>query len=156
RFSREYRSAGQHPRNAAVIERQVLRQVMAVGERQFLMRRLHGGHAVVLEIERRAVLRILGIDLPAAKVEARGHAGVPVQADLGIAVHSESALPPRAGYDQGLDEVALHTVIVGGLMVLIEQSEWHQEQSGLDRGPWGELVIDVELLDLELAYIVRR
>src|SRR5882672_4704683 len=111
---------------------------MSVGKRQFLMRRLHGGDAVVLQIERRAVLRILGIDLPAAKIEAGGHAGVPVQADLGIAVHSETPLPPRAGYDQGLDEVALHAVVVGRLMVLIEQSERHQEQSGLDRGPWRE------------------
>ena len=40
--------------------------------------------------------------------------------------------------------------------MLVEQAERHQEQAGLDRGPRRKLVVDVELLDLELALVVGR
>ncbi len=37
--------------------------------------------------------------------------------------------------------------------MLVEQAEGHQEQAALDRGPVGQLVVDVELLDLEFALV---
>ncbi len=40
--------------------------------------------------------------------------------------------------------------------MLVQQAERHQEQPGLEPGPVGELMVDVELLDLELAGIVGR
>ena len=53
---------------------------------------------------------------------------------LGGAVKAEAALAPGARDDQRLDEVALHAVEVGRLVMLVEEPE---RASGTGR-PWRE------------------
>src|SRR6185437_6957194 len=67
---------------------------------------------------------------------------------------AQSAFAPGAGNDQGLDEVALYAVEIRRLMVLVEQSERHQEQPRAQAETVAELPVEVELLDLEFTRVI--
>src|SRR5580658_3752746 len=69
---------------------------------------------------------------------------------------ADATFAPGAGNDQSLDEVALHAVESGGLVMLVEQSEWHQKQAGLDTRPVIGLMIDIKLLHFKLALVDGR
>src|SRR5579864_8640912 len=100
-----------------------------VGERELLMRRLQRRYVAVLELERIGVGWRLGSELPLRQVEAGCEADVPGERHRSIAVEAQAALAPGARDDQSLDEVALHAVEVGWLVMLIDESEGHQEQT---------------------------
>src|SRR5579871_6232921 len=120
--------------------------MLRLGELQLLVSCLHGGNVIVLQVERCAIQRVLGVDIPAAQVEPGGHAQIPGEAILGCAVEADSTLAPSARDDEGLHEVALYAVEVGGLVVLVEHSERHEEKAAFDGGPVSQLAVDVELL----------
>ena len=69
-------------------------------------------------------------------------------------MHAHATFTPGAGYDQGFDKVALDAIKIRGLVMFVQQSKRHQEQARLDAPPFGELMVDVELLDLELACVI--
>src|SRR4051812_21148545 len=70
-------------------------------------------------------------------------------------MEAQAAFPPGAGDDQRLDEVALHAVEVGWLVMLVDEAEGHQEQTRTQGCLVDQLAINVELLNFELARVIR-
>ena len=120
------------------------------------MRRLQRRDPAVLELERVAVRWKLGGEAPLREVEAGREPHVPAEARRGLTVEVEATLAPGARDDERLDEIALHAVEVGGLVVLVDEAERHEEQASPHRHGVIETTIDVELLHFELADIAGR
>src|SRR6516225_3224734 len=151
RFARADRGSERDAREAVVPERHVLRETLRVRERRLLVRRLQRRDVAGLELERVEVRGKLGGEVPPGEVEAGGEPDVPAETGGGVAVQIETALAPGARDDERLDEVALHAVEIGGLVVLVDEAEGHEEQPGPYRRGVIEPAIHVELLHFELT-----
>ena len=92
--------------------------------------------------------------IPLAQVRARADADVPVEPGIGVAVQGNTTFAPRARDDRRLDEIALNAVIVGRLVMLVEQAERHEHQAGAHAVARRQRVLDIQLLDFRLALIV--
>jgi len=69
-------------------------------------------------------------------------------------MEAQTAFAPGAWDDERLDEVTLHAVEVGRLVMLIDEAKRHQEQAGPQGAATPDLAIDIKLLDLEFAGIL--
>src|SRR5882672_721737 len=155
-FSGEDRAADVQAREAEVVESNVLRQVASGCQCQLLVGGLQWGGPIVGQLQCRGVLRELRREIPVCEIDAGSDAGAPGNAEVGIAVDAQAAFAPGAGNDQRLDEVTLHPVEVGRLVMLVNEAKGQQEQTRTQRGPVGQLPVDVKLLDLKLARVLRR
>src|SRR5437588_21898 len=75
------------------------------------------------------------------------------KAEISITMEAQPTFAPRAGDDERLDEVTLHAVEVGGLVMLVDEAERQQEQPGARSGALCQLAIDIELLNFKLARV---
>ena len=88
-----------------------------------------------------------------------GNSGAKFHLEKSKPVVSPTFQPKPAGVSPcrlKLDEVALHAVEIGGLVVLVDEAEGHEEQAGAHRHRIIEAAIDVELLHFELTDITGR
>mmetsp|Transcript_15771 Transcript_15771/g.43666 ORF Transcript_15771/g.43666 Transcript_15771/m.43666 type:complete len:319 (+) Transcript_15771:950-1906(+) len=144
RVATEDRGAEAQARNAAPIDTAEPGQAACLGELHLLM---DGGQ--------RRLAAILGLAIPFAEVEAGADAGGPGDAAVVLAEQLHAALAPGRRNDGRLDEVSLHAVVGRGLVVGVEQADRHQEETGAQAIGVVEAVLDVELLDLDLALVGR-
>src|SRR5262249_35267888 len=122
RLTREHGPPHIETRKAKVVERDVLREVTRVGERQLLVSRLQGRRAVVLQLECCCERRELREELPFTQIDSCRHAGAPRDTEIGIAMEAQSTFAPRTWDDKRLDEVALNTIEVRRFVMLVDEA----------------------------------
>ena len=71
-------------------------------------------------------------------------------------MQQHAAFTPRRRDDRGLYAVAEHAVEAGRFVILVEQTAGNQKQTDLPEQTIVERALDVQLLDLDFARIVRR
>src|SRR4029077_1743824 len=96
RFTRADRRSERQTRDAVIAEREILREVVRIGERELLMRRLQWCDAAPFELERAVVRRGLRGEIPLGEIEASREADIPEETCRGIAVQIEATLAPGA------------------------------------------------------------
>src|SRR6185369_8834728 len=85
--------------------------------------------------------------VPLAEVGPGANAGAPAESGIGSAIHCDATLAPCRRNDRGLDEVTLDAVVVGGFMMLVEQTQRNQHQARAHAVICRQRMLDKELLD---------
>ncbi len=94
--------------------------------------------------------------IPFRQVEAGRDTHIPTQSRLRVALQSHTTLAPGGWNDGCLDEVAEHAVVPGGFVILVEHAARNKNEPGPRKHARGQVTLDIGLLDLDLARVLRR